>query len=97
MHIKFGSAVINIFFERNTTMKNLMTKLYIGAATKLDAAKTKLAEDERGVAPIVATILIMLIVVLLVAVFYDKLSAWFKEMMDKIFDPGNTPSKGALS
>lgn len=74
--------------------------MYIGAATKLDAAKREheqsLAEDERGVAAIVATILVLLIVVLLVAVFYDRLSEYFKDLMDKVFDSGNTPTKGQL-
>lgn len=82
-------------------MNNLLTKLYIGTVTKIEAAKAKskenLMSDERGVAPIVATILIVLIVVLLVAVFYDKLSVWFKTTMDSIFDEAGTVKKDKLT
>lgn len=86
-------------------MNNLMTKLYIGTVTKIEAAKAdarakrneNLMNDERGVAGIVAAVLLVLIVVLLVAVFYDKLATWFNGMMDKIFGSENQVDKGKLN
>lgn len=41
-------------------------------------------KDERGVAPIVATILLIVMVVGLAAMFWESLSAWFVEMWNKI-------------
>ena len=75
---------------------NLFTRAYISMVTRRDAfleslhEEKSLREDERGVAPIVATILILLIVILMVAVFYKQISGWFSEMMAKIFGTGGT-------
>ncbi len=42
------------------------------------------SDDERGVSAIIATVLILVIVVALVAIFWDKISAWFSELWNKI-------------
>lgn len=41
-------------------------------------------KDESGVAAFVATILLIVIVVSLTALFWDKISTWFNEMWIKI-------------
>lgn len=41
-------------------------------------------KDEMGVSAIVATILLILIVVLLAALFWDKISTWFESMWTRI-------------
>lgn len=75
---------------------NLFTRAYISMVTRRDAfldslhEEKSLREDERGVAPIVATILILLIVILMVAVFYKQISEWFSDMMGKIFGTDGT-------
>lgn len=69
---------------------NLITRAYISMVTRRDAFLESLRDDERGVAPIVATILILLIVILMVAVFYEKISEYFSDLMDKIFGTKGT-------
>ncbi len=70
-------------------MTNFMTRAYLAMRIKAECFMQDLKNDERGVGPLVATILIMLIVVLMVAVFWEKISTWFSEMMDKIFNTGS--------
>ncbi len=41
--------------------------------------------SERGVSNVVATIIILLIVVLLIGMFWDKLKEWINGIMDQIF------------
>ena len=65
---------------------NLFTRAYISLKTRALKFKEDLKSDERGVSAIVATILILLIVVLMAAVFWDTISEWFSETMTKIFD-----------
>lgn len=45
--------------------------------------------DEMGVSAFVATILLILIVVLLCAVFWDNISKWFTETWEKIMGESN--------
>ncbi len=53
--------------------------------------------EERGVAAIIATVLILVIVVALAAIFWDTISDWFAALWERIFntapDPTNTGSK----
>ncbi len=77
---------------------NLLTRAYISMKTRSLAFKEDLQNDERGVGAIVATVLILLICVLMIAVFYDELSKWFSGMMEKIFgeNSGNDYGTGAF-
>lgn len=73
-------------------MNELITRAYVAAEIRINAFKQNLRNfrnDERGVGAMVATIIIMLIVVLLAAVFWDEISKWFNGMMEKIFDNSN--------
>ena len=47
------------------------------------------AEQEDGVSALVATVLLILIVVLLAVVFWDKISVFFDEQFDKINENAN--------
>lgn len=64
----------------------------INAQTRMIKAKENVKEfftSERGVSNVVATIIILLIVVLIIGVFWDRLQVWLDGMMDTIF--GTTP------
>lgn len=52
-------------------------------------------KEEHGVSNVVATVILVLIVVLIIAVFWNRLSKWLKNMMDSIFSE-KVPSKGDL-
>lgn len=69
---------------------NLITRAYIATNTRINAFKESLKNDERGVSAIVATIILMLIVILMAAVFYKQISQWFSDMMAKIFGTSGT-------
>ena len=43
-----------------------------------------LKNDERGVSPMVATVLLMLVAVLAVVLLWDKMSVWLGEIWDQI-------------
>lgn len=43
-------------------------------------------EEQHGVSNVVATIILVLIVVLIIGVFWEQLSAWLGDMMEIIFD-----------
>jgi len=73
-------------------MNELITRAYVAAEIRVNALKQNLRNfrnDERGVGAMVATIIIMLIMVLLAAVFWEKISEWFKTMMNNIFGDGS--------
>lgn len=68
-------------------MRKLDT-LFIQAQTKMMNAKENVKEflkSEKGVGPLVATIIILLLVVLIAGVFWEQLKAWLDGMMEKIF------------
>lgn len=76
-------------------MKDLMTRAWVYMDTqkyilknRMQNFKKEFENDERGVGAMVATIIIMLIVVLLAAVFWDSINNWFDEIMGKIFGEG---------
>lgn len=61
---------------------------YIAAQTRALKAKEGIKhffEGEKGVSNVVATIIILLIVVLLIGVFWDRLQEWINKIMDTIF------------
>ena len=49
-------------------------------------------DSQDGVSNVVATIIILLIVVLLIGVFWDRLKTFVGDMMDKIFNTEFTDS-----
>ena len=61
----------------------------IGAAL-LGSRIGKFKKDETGVSSIVATVLLILIVVLLAALFWDKISQWFNDTWEKILGQSDT-------
>lgn len=67
---------------------NVLDKLYIGAHIRMMSARDKVKKflaSQDGVSNVVATIIVLLIVVLLIGVFWDKLQVWIKGIMDQIF------------
>ena len=67
---------------------NTLDKLYLGAQIRAGIMKEnfkKFMVEEHGVSNVVATIILLLIVVLIIGVFWDKLQDWLKRMMDTIF------------
>lgn len=50
-------------------------------------------QEEHGVSNIVATIVLVLLVVLLLGVFWDRLQTWLSEIMDTIFGSKYTTDK----
>lgn len=65
-------------------MLRTLDRLCIGAKLKMYQFCNNLRKDESGVAAIVATVLLILIVVLLVGIFWDKLKVWFDEIWERI-------------
>ena len=61
-----------------------LDSLYLGAKARLENFVNELKRDEAGVAAIVATVLLILIVVLLASLFWDKISEWFTDTWDRI-------------
>lgn len=65
-----------------------ISKACIIMQIKATAARDKIREflqSQKGVSNVVATIIILLIVVILIGVFWERLSAWVTEILDKIF------------
>ena len=61
----------------------------INAQTRMMKAKENVKDfftSERGVSNVVATIIILLIVVLVIGVFWDRLQVFLDGMMDTIFN-----------
>lgn len=61
-----------------------LNRMCIGAKIRFNNFMDELKQDETGVSAIVATILLILIVVLLAAVFWQYISEWFESMWTKI-------------
>lgn len=62
--------------------------MIINAQCRMSRSKEKFKEfwsGEKGVSNIVATIIILLIVVLLIGVFWDRLQVWLSGLMEQIF------------
>lgn len=68
-------------------------RMYIGAKIRLGNFVEELKQDETGVSAIVATILLILIVVLLAAIFWEYISDWFETMWTKITGEADTISR----
>lgn len=70
---------------------NTLDKLYLGAQIKAGVMKEnfkKFMTEEHGVSNIVATIILLLIVVLLIGIFWNRLQDWLNTLMGKIFGFG---------
>lgn len=68
---------------------NVLDKLLIASKVKAAQAKERVKEfytGEDGVSNVVATIIILLVVVLIIGVLWNRLSPWLNDMMDKIFN-----------
>ena len=66
----------------------MLDKICIGAMIRATIAKDKVKEflqEQDGVSNVVATIIILLIVVLLIGAFWDRLKEWIGAIMDQIF------------
>lgn len=70
-------------------MLRTLDRLCIGAKLRMYQFCNNLRKDESGVAAIVATVLLILVVVLLVGIFWDNLKAWFDEIWEKIMKGSN--------
>lgn len=67
---------------------NMLDRLYIRAQLGILKAKAGIKNfftSQDGVSNVVATIIILLIVVLLIGVFWNRLQGWLKGLMYKIF------------
>ncbi len=68
---------------------NYLDDVLIGARIRMAKCKEDIKDfftSEMGVSNVVATIILTLIVVLLIATFWEQLSAWIGGIMEKIFD-----------
>lgn len=65
-------------------MFDIVDNMYIGAKIRMDKFISEFKKEERGVSNFVATIILILIVVLLCALFYDKIKEWFETLWARI-------------
>ena len=65
-------------------MLNAVDRMYLGLLNWMQMLITDFKEDEKGVGPFVATILIIVIVVALCALFWTYISDWFETMWTNI-------------
>ncbi len=67
---------------------SLLDSVYISMRSRMMAARDRIRnflDSQDGVANVVATIIILLIVVLLIGVFWNRLKEWAGDLMDRIF------------
>ena len=77
-----------------------LDNMIIAGRCRMAKAKENFKEfwtAEKGVSNVVATIIILLIVVLVIGLFWDRLSVWLSNMMNDIFDPNQVPGKSDLN
>lgn len=65
-------------------MRKKMTEWWIKGQIFMMEQKERFLQDERGVSPIVATVLILLITVLLAVLFWNQLKTWFETLWASI-------------
>ena len=63
---------------------NTLDRLYISGKVRMAQFIDGFKKDESGVSSIVATVLLILIVVLLTAIFWDNLQKWFEDIWKRI-------------
>ena len=71
-------------------MLKTLDRFYIGAKIRMANFADQFKKDETGVSSIVATVLLILIVVLLAALFWDKISQWFNDTWENILGQSDT-------
>ena len=71
-------------------MLKTLDRFYISAKIRMANFADQFKKDETGVSSIVATVLLILIVVLLAALFWDKISQWFNDTWEKILGQSDT-------
>lgn len=71
-------------------MLNALDSFIICTRFKMKNFVEDFKKGEMGVSAFVATILLILIVVLLCALFWDKISEWFNTTWEKIMGSSNT-------
>lgn len=71
-------------------MLKTLDRFYIGAKIRMANFADQFKKDETGVSSIVATVLLILIVVLLASLFWDKISQWFNDTWEKIVGQSGT-------
>lgn len=71
---------------------NLLNRLYVGTMLRINNFVEEFKNDEKGVSSIVATVLLILIVVLLAAIFWESIQTWFSDTWAKIMGKANTIS-----
>ncbi|MBR1702575.1 MAG: hypothetical protein IJ716_11540 [Lachnospiraceae bacterium] len=71
-------------------MFNTLDRMYIDAQIRWNNFWEDLKKDETGVSSIVATVLLILIVVLLAAIFWENIQEWFNTTWEKITGQSDT-------
>ena len=75
----------------------LMNKIAIGMMVRMMILKQDVKDfldNQDGISAVVATIIILLITVILVGIFWDRLKTWVSGMMNQIF--GSSFDEGGL-
>ncbi|MCR5330119.1 MAG: hypothetical protein K6E62_02895 [Lachnospiraceae bacterium] len=76
---------------------DLISRGYIYGKIRLQHFMEGFREDESGVSAIIATVLLIVIVVALVAVFWSSISQWFANLWKKIFQDSENIGEGLNS
>ena len=71
-------------------MFNLADRMYLAMMNKISKLAEEMRSDEKGVAPFVATVILILIVVILCAIFFEYISEWFETIWAQIMGEANT-------
>lgn len=71
-------------------MFNLADRMYLAMMNKISKLAEEMRSDEKGVAPFVATVILILIVVILCAIFFEYISDWFETIWAQIMGEANT-------
>lgn len=66
-------------------MLDYLDRMCLRAKIRLMGFADSLKRDETGVSALVATVLLLVIVVALAAVFWDAINEWFTATIEKIF------------
>ena len=69
---------------------------YLYMQNRIRSSKERMSDffkSEAGVGAIVATIILLLIVVVLVGIFFDRLSEWITGVLDDLFGEGESTTK----
>ena len=70
-------------------MYNVIDRMYIGMMNRVNQFIEDFSNDERGVSYFVATIIMILIVVLLCAMFFDNIKTYFNDLWARILGADN--------